>query len=111
MKLSVLLTTLTVNQAIGVPKLIERTPTLVHRDLAAFESVTNGIDAQANTLDQSVNASPPNFDTTESESDKLLSTIQAGITTVQAQPPLELNDAVGLTGCRKLDDRHKHYHQ
>ncbi|KAH8698785.1 hydrophobic surface binding protein A-domain-containing protein [Talaromyces proteolyticus] len=68
------------------------------RDLASIQGVLTDIGTQVTSLDTSITASNPDPSAIVAGSTKLVSTINSGVTTVQASAVLSDADALGLVG-------------
>ncbi|KAL2812251.1 hydrophobic surface binding protein A-domain-containing protein [Aspergillus granulosus] len=66
------------------------------RDLATIQGVVTDIQAQVNALQTAIESTPLDPDAIVAQSETLVSTIQAGATTVNAQPVLTDIEALGL---------------
>ncbi|KAL3462497.1 hydrophobic surface binding protein A-domain-containing protein [Aspergillus heterothallicus] len=89
MKFSAILSTL----ALVAPGVLA-SPT--QRDLATIQGVITDIQAQVNSLQTAIEATPLDPDAIVAQSDTLVSTIQEGATTVDGQPALTQIEALGL---------------
>ncbi|KFX99374.1 hypothetical protein O988_03895 [Pseudogymnoascus sp. VKM F-3808] len=67
------------------------------RDIAAFKTVIASIQTDTDALDTAVKAFTSDGAAVQAGSDKLVATINAGVTTINAQPVLSDLDAIGLT--------------
>ncbi|KAF7128652.1 hypothetical protein CNMCM5793_003503 [Aspergillus hiratsukae] len=100
MRFSALTSVLALGAFTGVlatPTKVSREPSLVERDIATITGVINDISAKVDALDADIkayNGGPT--DTIEGASEDLVSTINAGTSTVAAQPALSTPDALNL---------------
>ncbi|KFX94822.1 hypothetical protein V495_02263 [Pseudogymnoascus sp. VKM F-4514 (FW-929)] len=67
------------------------------RDIAAFKTVIASIQTDTDALDTAIKAFTSDGAAVQAGSDKLVGTINAGVTTINAQPVLSDLDALGLT--------------
>ena len=67
------------------------------RDIATFKTVIAGIQTDTDALDTAIKAFTSDGAAVQAGSDKLVGTINAGVTTINAQPVLSDLDALGLT--------------
>lgn len=85
--------------ALANPSYVGRRATKVQRDIAAFQSVISDVDNAVNAFDKDVQAyNGGSTDALLSDSEKIASITNSGVSTLKNEPTLSDTDAVSLTG-------------
>jgi hypothetical protein len=83
---------------LATPTAVERTPSLVQRDLTAFTSVLASIDNAVKKFGKDVSGYSSGLPTyLLTDSDNIVSITNSGVKTLNSQPQLSQTDALGLT--------------